>query len=127
MRWPRRTLLAALVSVGLGACLSPTLPLPPPGEPTVEQVGHQQYRLSGRVSGPGWVVALNVRTGVLAGDTTEADGRYAFVVTALREDVITLWYSTGGELSDPTEFRLRQLLPSASDDAGVPGAGDAGP
>ena len=40
MRCARRVmLLGTLASLLLGACLSPTLPLPPPEEPAIEELG----------------------------------------------------------------------------------------
>lgn len=123
MRCFRRGLLAA-VCLGFVGCLSPTLPLPPPSEPTVEQVGEHQYRLSGRAPGSSWVVALNLRTEQLSGDLSQDDGSYSFVVTADPSDTMNLWYSVTGELSSPRTFEIQELAAPASDGGSL--GGDSG-
>jgi hypothetical protein len=131
MQVRRRALILGVGAAALGAvvsCLSPTLPLPPPGEPTVEEFGTNQYRLTGTVPGPGWVVVANDRTSEINGDITEGDGQYAIVVVALIDDPMRLWYTSGGEQSPSLEFTIRDLLPSASEDGpAAPEARDAGP
>jgi hypothetical protein len=127
MRLRRRAFLVLGAGAFLGAsCLSPTLPLPPPGEPNVEQVGQNQYRLSGKVPAPGFVAALNLRTQGLDGQET-SDGRYSFVVIAEPTDRLRLWYAHDNENSTPVEFVIERLLstaPGQSDpDAGGSDAG----
>lgn len=114
----RRFCVLLLASAaGLGGCLSPTLPLPPPGEPDIEQVGEGRYQLSGRVRAPGTVLTLNLRTGLIVGTSTR--GPYSFVIEARPADRIQFWYETGGRASDSLVFDI----PGAPD-SGV--ASDAG-
>ena len=124
----RRPLLLALLSgLALSACLSPTLPLPPPSEPTVEEIGQGRYQLSGTIpqSGRTEVVAANRRTGFIFGQTVDAQ-RYSFSVDAEAGDGFDLWYTSGTEISGGVSFiiaedALRLQLPSA--DAGDSGDG----
>jgi hypothetical protein len=117
-RLRRRSLFAgALLAV---ACYSPTLPLPPPGEPQVSVVAGttDQYRLVGRVEANSDVVSLNRRTERIAGQLTGGDGRYDFIVEGQEGDQMELWYIAG---KDPSP-RVLFLLPSAG---GMGGAGGA--
>jgi hypothetical protein len=120
LRLQRRSLLAgALVAV---ACYSPTLPLPPPGQPEVSAVAgtRDRYRLMGQVEPHSEVIARNRRTELLAGQLTGGDGRYDFVVDGLEGDSMELWYVVGKDASP----RLLFVLPAA-DDGGAAGAGGA--
>jgi len=117
-RLQRRSLLAgSLLAV---ACYSPTLPLPPPGEPEV--IGLEgtvdRYRLIGRVEPQADVHAINVRTQLLAGQRTGSDGRYDFEVQGLQGDQMELWYVVGNDPSPRVFF----LLPPIGDSGGA-GAG----
>ena len=119
-RLRRRSLIAgSLLAV---ACYSPTLPLPPPGEPEVSGIEGtvDRYRLIGRVEPEADVHAINVRTQLLAGQRTGSDGRYDFEVQGLQGDQMELWYVVGNDLSPRAFF----LLPPI-DGAGGPGAGGA--
>jgi hypothetical protein len=131
MRLRRRALLIATAGALLApACLSPTLPLPPPGEPTVEPMGQNQYLLTGQVPVPvGRAEVINLRTTVIAGDQLE-QGRYSIVVVARPDDVLRLVYTDGVVTSSFTEFVIEKLLPpgAISDGGGATdGAADAGP
>jgi hypothetical protein len=91
-----------LLCLGVGAllagCLSPTLPLPPPSQPEVEQVGPGQYELRGSLPMPGTVYVRNERTELLFGK--KVDQLYRLVVEAQPGDLMGLWY----EASSETEF-----------------------
>lgn len=101
----RRSLL--LVSVLLAAgCLSPTLPLPPPGRPDVTEVSPGTYRLTGGVPPRSEVYAYNLRTQLINGQATDETGAYSFTIEAEPRDVIELWYSSGTRESQTTEFQI---------------------
>lgn len=96
----RRWLWAGLAMMLTGACLSPTLPLPPPSDPELEADGQGRWRLSGAVGEAGIrVLAYNWRTNLLWGQVSDADGLYSFWIEAETGDVIELWYEVGEEQS----------------------------
>lgn len=106
------------------ACLSPTLPMPPPSPPDVELVGQGQYRLSGAIPKPGVVLVLNARTRIVTGEKT--DVQYSFVANAEPGDRMAIWYTSGLDSSDSTWFTIPGN-PGAPPDAGTsPDASDAG-
>lgn len=92
-----------LLCLGIGAlfagCLSPTLPLPPPSPPEVEQVGPGVYELRGSLPMPGTVYVRNQRTGLIFGDD-KVEQLYRFNVAAEPGDLMGLWY----EASDTSQF-----------------------
>ena len=95
---------AALWAVG---CLSPTLPLPPPGDPTVtstETAG--LVRLTGTVESDSEVFALNHSTNLICGQYTKS-GNYDFTLQAEERDGISLWYVRGTVESPSNDFVLR--------------------
>jgi hypothetical protein len=122
MRLSRRVLLWAVPGLFVAACLSPTLPLPPPAVPTVTQIGQGQYQLSGSIPVPGTVLALNQRTG--AGALLDVQDLYQLLITAAPGDVIFLWYESGNDKSGVTRFVIDEAL-SPRPDAGTP-ASDSG-
>lgn len=101
----RRLLVCALAGLALSACLSPTLPMPPPAPPDVQRVGQGQYELSGQLYDQGdLVLALNVRTGEVTGQLAKPS--YRFVVSAEPGDSMSLWYVDGLRSSEATEFEI---------------------
>ncbi|MCC6217436.1 MAG: hypothetical protein IT376_21445 [Polyangiaceae bacterium] len=90
----RRWLFVALAAAVASACLSPTLPLPPPTRPdeigTPDESG--QVRLRGTVLPHAEVFARNQRTGQIAGELTGSTGRYDFFVGGQIGDELVLWY-----------------------------------
>lgn len=101
----RRGLLCVFAVVTVG-CLAPTLPLPPPGEPTIsgpDEVG--QVRLAGRVPRGSWVTAINRNTD-LGYIQAAPEGSYDFEIRASVGDAIVLWYELDGEDSLPLEFEI---------------------
>lgn len=120
MRLSRRALVWTLLGFSGAACLSPTLPMPPPSPPDVQMVGQGQYRLSGEIPQAGIVLVLNGRTGLVSGSLAEPG--YSFVVSATPADPMGIWYTSGTISSDSTWFRIPGKAPADS------GAGpDAGP
>ncbi|HEY0463210.1 MAG TPA: hypothetical protein VGC79_03330 [Polyangiaceae bacterium] len=96
---------AALFAVG--GCLSPTLPLPPPGDPTVSATDTAGLvRLTGSVEPESHVLALNHSTGLIRGQYTKS-GLYDFTLEAQERDGITLWYEQGSIESPPTDFVIK--------------------
>ncbi len=76
----------------LAGCLSPTLPLPPPSEPTVSGADADgNVRLTGNVLPESEVFALNESNNVISGQVT-ATGAYDFTIKAVQFDRITVWY-----------------------------------
>jgi hypothetical protein len=97
-RWSRR--LACLAVLLVGGCLSPTLPLPPPNRPEVEQLSQALVQVRGRVPEPAApVLALNTNSGRYAGDTADDRGEFEFEIAARRGDVLELWYEARGRRS----------------------------
>lgn len=116
----RRTVLLALGALAAPACLSPTLPLPPPDRPDVEPIGSGQYRLTGAIPVAGTVLVLNPRTDLVHGQV--ADLAYDFVIPAEVGDVLYLWYEAGLESSDAARFEIEDPSPPVPD----AGAADGG-
>jgi len=102
----RRGWLLAAVLFSAG-CLSPTLPLPPPGDPSVtstETAG--LVRLRGSVQPESDVIVHNLRTDRIFGQHTES-GNYDFTIEAEEHDSISLWYERGTLVSPPLDFVIR--------------------
>jgi len=109
----RRALFALGVSVLLAsACLSPTLPLPPPNRPdTIEGPDENGYvRLTGTVPPEGIANALNRKTGRGVSQRTVEDGRYDLLLGAEAGDEILFWYSLQGENSQAIRFEIPGAL-----------------
>jgi len=104
MRLSRRAWIGALLGLSVTACISPTLPLPPPSPPDIERVGEGQYRLQGSIPVQGTVLVLNTRTSLVHGQV--ASVLYDFVVPARPRDTLVLWYVSGAEESDTVEFEI---------------------
>ena len=121
-RVPRRRLLAwGLLAA---ACYSPTLPLPPPGRPTVTSVeGTDRYLLAGRVEPKARVFAINVHTNAIVGFHTGADGAYTLEVRGTEGDQMRLWYTIGTDSSPFVEFLLPPTSAAPGGEAGAAGAG----
>ena len=107
LRSRRGWLLGAALSLWAAGCLSPTLPLPPPGDPTItstETVG--LVRLSGAVQPDSEVFAWNHSTDAIRDQYTKS-GLYDFTLEAQERDGISLWYVHGMAESPPTDFVIR--------------------
>lgn len=119
-RVTRRLLGAAGILLVANACLSPTLPLPPPSRPTVEGPDAAgNVRLLGRVPDHARVSALNTRTTYISGQQTEDGGAYDFLIGAEPGDELQLWYSQGNLTSPRIVIRIQN--PNEEDD-GMAGA-----
>ena|SRR6478735_6055589 len=102
----RRSWLVGLALL-VGGCLSPTLPLPPPGDPTVASTDTAGLvRLTGAVEPDSDVFAKNHSTGKISGQFTHS-GLYDFTIEAQDRDAITLWYTQGNVESPPAEFVIK--------------------
>lgn len=110
LRSRRRWLVvAALFAAG---CLSPTLPLPPPSDPTVSSTDTAGLvRLTGTVEPDSDVFAKNHSTGLITGQYTKT-GLYDFTIQAQDRDAITLWYSQGNTDSPTTDFVIKLAAPA---------------
>jgi hypothetical protein len=109
MSWlGRRLFLASAGALLATACLSPTLPLPPPSRPTVEGPDQQgQVVLDGNVLGGATVYAANTRTGELRGQLyTGDDGHYRIQIGAEVGDELEVWYSIGTDQSPSIVFKV---------------------
>ncbi len=110
---PRRsTRRAWLLAVGaaslLGGCLAPTLPLPPPDKPDVFGPDPQgNVTLSGYVPQYALAQAVNLRTGQIAGQATDASGYYEFQLGAQIGDECVFWYNQDTERSPSVPFKIR--------------------
>jgi len=107
---PRRGWLlgASLLAV---SCLSPTLPLPPPSDPTVTSTDTAGLvRLTGNVEPESEVFALNHSTNLIRGQYTPT-GAYDFTLEAQERDGISLWYVHGTIQSPTNDFVLRIETP----------------
>jgi hypothetical protein len=110
-RWLGRRALFAVLALAVllaSACLSPTLPLPPPNRPdTIEGPDQNGYvRLTGAVAPNSRAHAMNRRTGSGVFDDTGDDGRYDMMLQALPGDQIVLWYMLQGENSQSVRFEI---------------------
>jgi hypothetical protein len=100
----------ALLAAATG-CLSPTLPLPPPSDPTVSSVSEGVVRLTGTVESESEVFALDRNSNVIAGQYTHT-GNYDFTLAAQDRDEISLWYVHGTVESPPNELVLKVPPPT---------------
>ena len=102
----RRSWLLGAVLFSAG-CLSPTLPLPPPSDPTVSMTDTQGLvLLSGTVQPDSEVFALNHTSNLISGQYT-ASGQYSFKMPALERDGVSLWYVHGTVESPPNDFVIK--------------------
>jgi len=105
----RRALIAlvACASWAASGCLSPTLPLPPPGQPEVTETDVQGvYRVTGNVTPNARAEVWNTRTDLFWGQQTESDGRYDFLVEGEPGDPMLMFYVLGTDQSDTQDFEL---------------------
>src|SRR5215471_3370771 len=113
-RLSRRTLLAwAGLGVVVPACISPTLPLPPPSVPDAREVASGQYRLRGSIPVVGTVLIQNIRTALVYGKGPVID--YDLIVGAEKGDTLLIWYETGSDLSSAVVFQIDRLTPIVPD------------
>ena len=90
-----------------GACLAPTLPLPPPSKPDVEGPDDQgNVTLRGSVQPDAWVIAQNATNGDGDSQRASSDGSYVLVFAAASGDEIALYYRIGTEESSSLLFQI---------------------
>lgn len=111
-----RSLVAALAVSLLGAsCLAPTLPLPPPEEPTYvfPDADASSWTLVGSCEPGALVLALNTVTneGVLVQDATFS-GSYTLTIDGSTCDLVELWQKVGNEESALTGVVLEKKDPA---------------
>ena len=110
----RRILLSGLFGVCLLAgCLSPTLPLPPPEEPTTisESPTPGVWSVSGTCTQGAMVLIRDERTGVIAGGEDRLHtGHYAIQVQAQECDTATVFEVVEDNVSGGTSFLIRAVV-----------------
>jgi hypothetical protein len=102
-----RRLLPLLAGLCLAACLSPTLPLPPPDRPDVSSPDENGLvRIQGIAAPKSQVLAWNHANDVIAGQVTNDSSRYDFTIQAQVNDYIELWYIQGSDESQTVQFKV---------------------
>ncbi len=100
------------------ACLSPTLPLPPPEEPgTITESGDEEWTLVGGCVEGAEVVGYNEETG--RGSVyidQENSGTYSLVVEGVACDVVVIRQVRGDDASGETRVVLRETTSGSPDD-----------
>jgi hypothetical protein len=110
---PRRSVLWVATALLAGACLAPTLPLPPPDRPTVDGPDENGVtHLSGHAETGAWVYAINRSTDMGTFQATNESGNYDLTLRTQIGDSIVLWYEVGSQSSERLEFEIR--APSAT-------------
>lgn len=106
------TALFALASVALGgACLSPTLPLPPPEEPSAIELlsDGETWSIRGRCTEGAQVIVLNEATGRgVVFEDRERAGIYSVVLPATTCDLASVSIVLDGEASGSTSFVVQE-------------------
>lgn len=112
-----RKFIAIATLVFAGACLSPTLPLPPPAEPdqiTLSAEGVWDVR--GTCTPGATVLIQNVSTGVIFGtEDQDYNGRYFLQVDAQACDVAEVIEIVDSTVSSATYFVLESVTNSVPD------------
>ena len=104
----RRNLWTFAAALAVTACLSPTLPLPPPAVPNQSELDSTgSLHLTGTVRSKAWIFALNQATNKGYIQITGADGHYDLLVQASHGDSMVLWYEINGEPSESTQFEIQ--------------------
>ena len=105
---PRRLALWVATALFVGACLAPTLPLPPPDQPTVNGPDESGVtHLSGRVESGAWVYAINRVSNRGTFQATNDSGLYDLTLLTEVGDGLVLWYEVGSQTSERLEFEIR--------------------
>lgn len=101
----RRSFLGVVSALFLVGCLSPTLPLPPPGRPQISSPDEMgMVRVSGTVRSRATALVLNPRTDRIAGQKTDTSGKYDIEIEAQVRDRLVIWYEVGDETSQIVEI-----------------------
>lgn len=95
-----RRLLLGLAGLGVVACLSPTLPMPPPAKPSVSAPDESGFaRVQGVARPRAEVIAWNRANNLIAGQVTGESAFYDFKIEAQSGDVLEVWYILGADES----------------------------
>jgi hypothetical protein len=111
----RRTILCVLLTASAAAvtsCLSPTLPLPPPDEPTsIQPTGEPGlWDVQGFCTAGAMVLIRNERTGIITGTEDRGHtGRYQMQLAAERCDLATVFEAFDDTITGGTSFLVREL------------------
>ena len=119
----RRTLLL-IAALGLSACLSPTLPVPPPDEPQGVSLGADGlWDVRGECSPGAVVLVRNLDTGVITGvEDQDADGRYFLRVAGDLCARAEVWEVVDDDVSGRTFFLLEPKVNGVpSGECSIPG------
>ena len=106
----RRAFVGGLLSfAAMSACLSPTLPLPPPEQPEVDGPDPEtgEVRLRGSVPSKAQVFAINLRSMEIRGEIVGGDGHYDFFLPAEVGDEVSMFYRKGTDESQSLLFMIR--------------------
>ncbi|MCC6523934.1 MAG: hypothetical protein IT373_14845 [Polyangiaceae bacterium] len=114
----RLRVLGVLGVLGPAACLSPTLPLPPPEAPDYLTAAAEPgvWRIGGTATAGAMVLVRNERTGVIVG-VEDADGSYLVTVEAERCDTASVFEVLGTHASESTYFIVRETVNGVPQDA----------
>ena len=104
----RRRHFLLLTSLGLGGCLSPTLPVPPPDAPENVGLGDDGlWEVRGRCTPGAIVLVRNLDTGAITGvEDRDANGRYLVRVAGELCARAEVWELIGDDVSGATFFLL---------------------
>lgn len=107
-------LVAAIVAwIALGpACMSPTLPLPPPDAPdNIQQTAAGSWEIRGSCTAGARVLIKNEHTGSIVGFDDEGfGGRYLIVLPAEECDAATVSEVVGDEATVATSFIVQEVV-----------------
>lgn len=107
-----RRLMLWVAGLCLAGCLSPTLPLPPPGAPEISAPDADgMVRVEGIAATYSEVIAWNRNTDVIAGQVTRESPSYSILMAAEVDDTIEVWYIKGDEESPSVKVRVRAETP----------------
>jgi hypothetical protein len=125
--WARAAGVLLIAAIPL-ACLSPTLPLPPPGRPFVTAPDDSgNVHVSGVVNSRALVLVHNTRTEQIVGEATGSSGAYELTLAAQAGDELLVWQSINTVESTPTSVVVPSTTPPTSDDPPPDELGGAGP
>ena len=108
----RRSWLLGVALFAAG-CLSPTLPLPPPSEPSITaSTSEGLVRFQGAVLPQSEVFVLDHNTNLIGGQHTDS-GLYDFTMAALPGDSMSFWYVHDTIESTSNDFALKLPEPTS--------------
>jgi hypothetical protein len=130
LRLPRRLALAVLLGAIPAACLSPTLPLPPPSKPDIDGPDSRgMVTLTGTLPHPRAFAFALPEVGQGSIFHTQDDAKYVLVLAAQEGEEIEFWYEFGNDKSPVIVFLVPQRTDagtSSADAGGDAEAADAG-